>query len=105
MEITLPPELERALQEQAGRRGTTPEQLALDTLRRQFVDPPPAQVGQSQGERSAPVEGPNNLAGFLSDFLGVLHSHDLVSGGARLSESTAEAFAAALAEKRKQGRL
>ena len=37
MTITLTPELERAISEQARRQGTTPEGLALDGLRNLFV--------------------------------------------------------------------
>jgi hypothetical protein len=96
MEINLTPDIEQALLEQAKRRGTTPEQLALESLRREFVHP--AQSGRS-------AEAPGSLADFLSDSIGVLHSQDYVSGGARMSESTSEDFAKALAEKRKQGRL
>jgi hypothetical protein len=35
--ITLPPDLEDRLAEEAQRRGTTPELLAVDTLRKAFV--------------------------------------------------------------------
>ena len=100
MEITLPPEIEQALKEQARQRGTTPEQLAVETLRRQFVDAAP-----NEDEHSAPVEGYANLAEFLSGFIGVLDSSEFIPGGAKMSEATADTFAAALAEKRKQGRL
>jgi hypothetical protein len=37
MVITLPPQLESALTEQARRRGVAPEALALDVLRRHLV--------------------------------------------------------------------
>jgi hypothetical protein len=37
MVITLPPQLEAALTEQARRRGVAPEALALDVLRRHLV--------------------------------------------------------------------
>ena len=37
MVITLSPELETALSEQARRQGVTPENLALDALRERFV--------------------------------------------------------------------
>ncbi len=37
MVITLPPQLEAVLSEQARRRGTTPEVLALDALRERFL--------------------------------------------------------------------
>jgi hypothetical protein len=100
MEITLPPEIERALKEQARQRGTTPEQLALDTLRQEFVSATP-----NGAESPAPVEGYANLAEFLDGFIGVIHSGEVVPGGARMSEATADTFAAALLEKRKQGRL
>jgi hypothetical protein len=107
MEIALPPEIEKALKEQARQQGTTPEQLALETLRRQFVSAASPRAEHSQDERSKPVEKQvkGNLADFLFGFIGVLHSSDFAPGGAKLSESTAGKFAAALAEKRKQGRL
>ncbi len=37
--LNLPPEVEAALAEDARRRGTTPEELALDNLRRSYVTP------------------------------------------------------------------
>lgn len=39
LSIILPPELERALSEQARAQGTTPELLALDSLRERFASP------------------------------------------------------------------
>ena len=42
MTITLPPEVESALTEQACRRGMTPESLAVDSLRERFIPPVPA---------------------------------------------------------------
>jgi hypothetical protein len=42
MTIRLTPEIERALEEVARRRGTTPETVALESLREQFVPPPPS---------------------------------------------------------------
>jgi hypothetical protein len=41
MVITLPPQLESALAEQARRRGVAPEALALDVLRRQLLPAAP----------------------------------------------------------------
>lgn len=35
--ITLPPDIEQPLLEQAKQRGTTPERLALDSLREKFA--------------------------------------------------------------------
>jgi hypothetical protein len=37
--LELPPEVEAALAEDARRKGTTPEELALDNLRREYVIP------------------------------------------------------------------
>jgi hypothetical protein len=42
MRITLTPDIERALAEQAHRRGTTPENLALEALRETFIPSRPA---------------------------------------------------------------
>lgn len=39
--ITLPPEIEEPLLEQAKQRGTTPERLALDSLRETFAPAAP----------------------------------------------------------------
>ncbi len=96
MEITLTPDIEQALREQAERRGTTPEQLAIESLRQQFVHP-------TQSER--PAEGQRTLADFLGDSIGVLHSHEHVPGGARMSEVTSETFTKGLIEKRARGQL
>ena len=96
MEITLTDDIEKALVARAKERGTTPEQLALESLRREFVRP-------MQGNNSA--EDQKTLAEYLSDFIGILYSSEHVPDGARLSESTGEAFVKALVEKRRQGRL
>jgi hypothetical protein len=61
MVITLTPELERSLTEQARKRGTTPEILALDSLRERFIPP------------DEPAGDEGTLAEFLGDHIGVLH--------------------------------
>lgn len=62
--ITLPPELESALRKQAELQGTTPELLALHTLREQrLADAPPA-----------PPSGEGTMADFFADYSGVLDS-------------------------------
>lgn len=106
MEITLTPDIEQALQEQARQHGTTPEQLALDSLRQQFVHTAPSsqpQNGKTQGDDVTQYEG--TLADLLADYIGVLHSGEYVEGGARMSEATGRAFAKLMVEKRKKGRL
>ena len=87
--ITLTPDLEEALSEEAQRQGTSPETLALDGLRRLYLPIPPAE-GETAGE-------------FLKDFIGVLHSSEYVPGGAGLSERTGEAFTNLLLQKRREG--
>lgn len=60
--ITLPPDLEGRLADEARRRGTTPELLALDGLRRLF--PPP---GADNG-----AEGHGTLFDFLAGYIGTV---------------------------------
>jgi len=76
MNITLSPEIERALEEQAREQGTTPEQLALESLHRQFVAPTESKPGPT-------FEG--SLADFLGDLIGSLNSSEHVPGGAQMS--------------------
>jgi hypothetical protein len=96
MEITLPPDIERALTEQASKQGTTPELLALDSLRERFLD---------VREQAAPPGEYTTLAEFLMGHIGVLHSNEQVSGGARMSEDSGRHFAEGLLRKRQQGHL
>ena len=96
MEITLTPEIEMALTEQAQQRGMTPEQLALESLRQHFVI-------TNQNMSGVPLTG--TLADFLAGSIGVLHSSEYVPGGAKLSEVKSTAFTEALLKKRQQGRL
>ncbi|HXG65570.1 MAG TPA: hypothetical protein VNO70_10710 [Blastocatellia bacterium] len=94
--IILPPDIANALTEEARRQGTTPEVLALDSLRKRFVP-------------SAPTESPpqeqRTLADFLFGYIGVLSSAEHVHGGAQMSESSGKKFATGLLNKRRQGRL
>ncbi len=96
MEITLTPEIEAALAEQARQQGVSPEQLALESLRRQFVVP-------SRSTHKAMLHG--TLADFLAGSVGVLHSSEHVPGGARMSEAKSKTFTEGLLKKRQQGRL
>lgn len=76
MELTLTPDIERALKVQAHQRGVTPEQLALTSLRKAFV----------KTTTSTIVVPQETLADFLGTFVGLLHSSEHVPGGAQLSE-------------------
>jgi hypothetical protein len=61
--ITLPAEIEGPLAEEARRRGTTPERLALDTLRLRFIP-----LGALPSDQ--PLE--SNLADFLAGYVGLV---------------------------------
>ena len=95
MIITLTPDIEQTLAEEARKRGTTPEQLALDSLRERFG--PPEAAGTPTGEQAT-------LAEFPRGHLGILHSSEHVPGGARLSEDSGRKFAAGLVAQRQQRR-
>jgi hypothetical protein len=96
MTIHLGPDLEQALADEARRIGTTPDLLANECLRERFV--------HNGGQ---PVEGDTskNLAEYLANHIGVLHSSENVPGGARMSEDTGKKFTSILLEQRERGRL
>lgn len=96
--ITLTPELETALAARAKTQGTTPELLALDTLR-QFYGTPQRKNEEPQAETG------ETLFDFLKGYVGVIHSSEYVEGGARLSENCGTKFAEGMEQKRKEGRL
>jgi hypothetical protein len=77
MKITLIPDIECALTERAHRQGTTPEILALESLRKQFVPTAPS-------DDQTMTQG--TLADFLADHLGVISSSEHVPGGANMSQ-------------------
>jgi hypothetical protein len=91
--ITLTPDIERALAEQASRLGTTPERLAIDSLREHLTMP----LSQSR-----PSDTAETLADLLHEHIGVLHSGDFIPGGARMSEDSGQKFAAGLMEQHRQ---
>ena len=95
MIITLTPDIERTLTEEAYKLGVTPEQLALDSLRERFV--PPAPRIRRQGDRET-------LRDFLEGYVAVLDSSEHVPGGARMSENTGKKFAKGLLERHRQGK-
>ena len=99
MKITVPPDLERALAARAREIGTTPERLALDSLRERF---PPSEPADGDGENGGTQR---TLADLLKGYVGVLHSSEHAPGGAAMSEDTGKKFAAGLLKKRNAGRL
>ena len=96
MNISLPPDIERAVVDHAREQGTTPELLVIDSLRERFLLSPPL---------STPTEGEGTLADFLGKHIGILHSSEHIPGGARMSEDSGKKFAAGMLKKRQQGRL
>ena len=91
--VTLPGELEKLVIEKAQQQGTTPEMLVLDELRQRFISEAP------------PVPAEASLAEFLGDFVGCIHSGELVPGGAQMSTDSGKKFAAGMVKKRREGRL
>lgn len=83
MLIKLTPDIEQALAEEAHTLGTTPEQLALDSLRERFV---------RREDSPYPARELETLADFLWGHIGVLHSSEHVPGGARMSEASGKKF-------------
>lgn len=96
MTITLTPDIEVRLTEEARKTGTTPQELALQCLRTRFVGP--------EGDKS-PTQEEGSLADFLADHVGVLASNEQVPGGAQLSQDSGKKFATGMVEKRRRGRL
>ena len=91
--ITLTPDLEKVVAERAKAQGTTPELIALDSLRKQFLTV------------ESDIEAQGSLADFLGDFIGCLHSSEVVPGGANTSVDIGKKFTAGMVKKRQAGRL
>jgi hypothetical protein len=94
--ITLPPELEQAIEERAQEQGTTPELLVLGDLRERYLP---------ERQPEPPVVEGQTMADFLKDFIGCIDSSEAYPEGSRLSEDTGRKFAALMVEKRRQGKL
>ena len=99
MKISVPPDVERALTARAHALGTTPEILAVDSLRERFSSE------SDLDDEAAGMSKAKTLADLLEGYVGVLHSSDKVPGGAQLSEDTGKKFADGLVRKRAAGRL
>jgi hypothetical protein len=85
--ITLPPEIEATLADAARKKGTTPELLAVETLRQHF---PPIPAEAEAGEAESLLE---YLAPYIGKFDGT---------GEAFSENCGERFADYLVEKHKK---
>ena len=95
--ITLPPDVEGPLSEAASNQGTSPELLAIDSLRKLFVAGSPGCAPAADTARS--------LCEFLSGHIGVISSAEFGSAGGTMSGKSGHDFAAGLALKKRQGRL
>jgi hypothetical protein len=96
MSIDLTHDLQRALDDEARRQGTTPDLLAMQFIRERLFG-----VDDTGGS----ADEPRNLVDFLDGYIGVLDSGEHVPGGANMSERTGDQFTAGLLERRAQGRL
>lgn len=89
--ISLPPDIEDSLTEEAQRRGTTPELLVLDSLRMLFGSP---SVSEAQTNADA------TLFDFLDGYIGTIDGSTEA-----FSENCGESFAEGLVDKHQRGRL
>lgn len=96
MDIAVPSELEHVLIAEAQRLGTTPESLAVDSLRERFASSTLSEVSPTNQA---------TLADFLGEAIGSLHSSEIVPGGAQMSAGSGKKFAAGMLKKRQQRRL
>lgn len=92
MVIHLTPELEKALAERATALGTTPELLAIESLRKEFATAD--KIGATQDEAT--------LYDALKDRIGVIDSSEFVPGGAQLSQNRAEKLMAILLQRHRK---
>jgi hypothetical protein len=99
MKITVPPDIERVLTSRADQLGTTPELLALSSLRERF---PPA---EEEPEEARKGQAPQTMADFLRGYVGTLHSGERLPGGAGMSADVRGKFTAGLRKKRQTGHL
>lgn len=93
--ITLPPDLEQAIEERAQQQGTTAELLVVDKLREEFL-PTSLATDVSQGR---------TMADFFAGYVGGLHSSEFVPGGAQLSTDSGRKFTDLLLKKQREGSL
>jgi hypothetical protein len=93
--ITLPSELESAVNKEAAEKGTTAELLTLGALQERFLTPSTA-VEVPKGE---------TLADALADYIGSIDTSNKYPNGSTLSENTGRQFGELMAKKRAQGKL
>lgn len=92
MTITLPPDLERSLGEEARKCGTTLEQFVVSELRERYARPTETRANGSS-DPGAAGGGGETLLDFLEGYVGV------VEGPADLSKDTGKQFTDIVVEK------
>ena len=85
--ITIPPELEAPLAQAAKRQGTSPELLAVESLRRMYAP---------ESSAAEPING-GTLADFLKGYIGTIEGTS-----EPLSEDTGRRFREMLVEQRQE---
>lgn len=95
VKITLTSELEKAVTEEATRKGTTAELLTLDVLQQRFLSQPSTKHLANGG----------TLADALGDYIGAVDTRGKHPDGSSLSEKTGQRFGQLMAEKHKRGDL
>jgi hypothetical protein len=91
--ITLPSELETAVNEEAAQKGTTLELLAIGVLLERFI----------RSVSARPLPAGATLADGLGDYIGAINTGDKYPEGSLLSQNTGRRFGELMAEKRKHG--
>ena len=87
--INLPPEIDGPLVDEARRRGTTPELLAIESLRRLFAcAPAPGEPGKS-----------DTLLDYLGDYVASIEGSEKLP-----ARESGRIFAEAMADKHRRGR-
>jgi hypothetical protein len=97
--IALPADLEAPLADEARRKGITPEELAVETLRATFAAPAPPEATAATAPAGDDA-GPRTLYDFLAPYLGTIEGTS-----ENLSEESSERFLEDLLEKQKLGHL
>ena len=87
--ITLTPELEQRIIEQAVEQGTTPELITLDSLNKLYF---PAE------SEALPKDG-SMLSDYWADYIGTVDSRETTPEGAKLSEKTGRKFTELMLDK------
>jgi hypothetical protein len=93
--ITLPPDLEQVVTEQAKKQGTTPEIFLLGELRERFLQEAP--------DTGTEIREGETMADFFAGYAGTVNSREIVPEGVHLSANTGRKFKELMLQKYKSG--